>query len=240
MFSKKELTNLLFFDIETISTFKTYLEFSESNPRLAELFDEKMNKVLKDDDKMLSKQDRYFKKSSLYPEFSKILTISYGILKINEETGEYVKHVKNIIDIDESVVLTRFANVVNKMSEIHSNFKLSGHNIEGFDIPFLVKRMMINGITIPQRLQMHNLKPWEFPTLDTMKFWRFGSFEPTSLDVLCLVMGITSPKTTEVNNKLISELYYNGDEDSLTKIHEYCNKDVDAVMNLLIKFSTLG
>lgn len=239
MFQRKELENLLFIDIETVCGYKDYDSFKKSNTKLATLFDQKMDNVLKDDDLLLSKDDRYFKKSSLYPEFSKILTISYGIIKWNDELGTYEKTIKNIIDNNEKNVLQRFANVLNKMEESVPNFKYCGHNIDSFDIPFLIKRTLINGIKVPNKLKLHNLKPWEYPTLDTMKFWKSGSFEWTSLDVLCTVMEIPSPKTEEVNNKIISELYYSDDSDKLNKILNYCNNDVEAVMNLVIKFSEL-
>lgn len=237
MFSRKELTTLLFIDIETITLFKTFKEFSETKPALAKLFYDKMakqNKLEDDEDKT------YSKNSSLYPEFSKILTISYGLIKWNDELGGYEKTIKNLIDTDEKRLLQRFSNVVNKITENYPDFKFCGHNIDGFDIPFIIKRMLINDIILPKKLQIHNLKPWESPTVDTMKIWRFGSFEPTSLDILCNAFGIETPKSEEVNNKVISEIFYSDAEDKLTTILEYCNKDVDAVMNIMIKFSSLG
>lgn len=237
MFSRKELTTLLFIDIETITLFKTFKEFSEMNPALAKLFHDKMVKQ----NKLEDEEDKTFtKNSSLYPEFSKILTISYGLIKWNDELGGYEKTIKNLIDIDEKRLLQRFSNVVIKITENYPDFKFCGHNIDGFDIPFIIKRMLINDIILPKKLQIHNLKPWESPTVDTMKIWRFGSFEPTSLDILCNAFGIETPKSEEVNNKIISEIFYSDAEDKLTTILEYCNKDVDAVMNIMIKFSSLG
>jgi DNA polymerase elongation subunit (family B) len=240
MFQRKEIENLLFIDIETICKFKTYDEFVADNPKLASLFDLKMDTFLKNDDLDLSKDERYFKKSSLFPEFSKVLTISFGTLKWNDELGGYQKTIKNIIDRDESVVLSRFAAMLEAVDQKKPTIKFCGHNIDAFDIPFLIKRMLINNISIPKKLQLHNLKPWDYPTIDTMKFWKFGSFEWTSLDTVCTVMNIPSPKTDEVNNKVISELFYSQDPDALKKINEYCNNDVDAVMNLMVSFSRLG
>lgn len=236
MFSRKELTSLLFIDIETITLFKTFKEYSNKYPALAKLFMDKMVKQNKFEE---NEEITFSKHSSLYPEFSKILTISYGLIKWDNELGGYQKSIKNIIDKDEKKVLARFSAVINKIAENYTEFKFCGHNILGFDIPFIIKRMLINNIELPNKLQFHNLKPWESPCVDTMNIWRFGSFEPTSLDVLCHAMGIISPKSDDVNNKLISEIYYSDIEDNLTRILEYCNKDVDAVMNLMIKFSTL-
>jgi DNA polymerase elongation subunit (family B) len=239
MFSVDELEELLFIDIETVCRFKTYEEFVEDNSKLASLFDLRMDTFLKDDEKNMSKEERYFKKSSLFPEFSKILTISYGIVRYDKETGTYKKYVKNIIDKNEKVVLENFATMLNLATSKNKSLKFCGHNIDAFDIPFIIKRMLINGVKLPNKLILHRFKPWDFPTIDTMKIWKFGSFEWTSLDIVCTVMGVPSPKTEEVNNKVISDLYHSDDPDALNKIHKYCNDDVDAVINLMLKFSEL-
>jgi len=239
MFNTEEIQNLMFIDIETICTFNTYDEFIEDNPKLGKLFNLKMDTHLKEDEKNLSKEERYFKKSSLFPEFSKVLTISFGFLVWNPEESKYNKFIYNIIDRDEKVVLNKFVKTIDNIYKKKKDFKFCGHNIDAFDIPFLIKRLLINEIKLPYKLILHKFKPWEYPTIDTMKFWKFGSFEWTSLDTVCTVMNIPSPKTEEVNNKVISELYYSDDPDALKKIHEYCNNDVEAVMNLMIKFSEL-
>lgn len=237
MFSRKELTNLLFFDIETITEYRTYREFYLEKPKLARLFLDKMQKQNKigDEDPLSKEFDIVYRNNaSLYPEFSKILTISYGTIKWDEEKKSYNKVIKNLIEEDETTLLKKFIFVLNKVTEVFPEFKFCGHNIDGFDIPFLIKRILINKLIVPSKLHIYNLKPWESPTLDTMKVWRFGSFEPTSLDILCNSIGIVSPKTEEVNNKLISEIYYSEDKESLSKILEYCNKDVDAVIDIIL------
>jgi DNA polymerase elongation subunit (family B) len=239
MFTTQDLEELLFIDIETVCKYKTYEEFLTKEPKLASLFDVRMDSFLKEDEKSLSKEERYFKKSSLFPEFSKILTISFGIIRYDQETQTYKKYVNNIIDRDEKVVLEKFGAVLNKATLKNKSLKFCGHNIDAFDIPFIIKRMLINDIKLPNKLILHKFKPWDYPTIDTMKIWKFGSFEWTSLDTVCTVMGITSPKTEDVNNKIISELFYSDDPDSLNKIYKYCNDDVHAVMNLMLKFSVL-
>jgi uncharacterized protein YprB with RNaseH-like and TPR domain len=39
-----------------------------------------------------------------------------------------------------------------------------GHNAKEFDIPFLARRMIINNIAIPDKLNLFG-KPWEIPHL---------------------------------------------------------------------------
>jgi len=238
MLSKKELKSLLFIDIETITEFEFFSEFEESRPELSKLFIDKMIKKNNLDSNYTPDdlQICYRNNASLYPEFSKIITISYGMVKIDDDSKGYNKIIKNITDTNEVNILARFANVLNKIYESNSNLKLCGHNIEGFDIPFLIKRYIINLLELPKILHIFNLKPWESPIVDTMKIWRFGSFEPTSLDILCNVLNIESPKSVEVNNKIISNIYYNDNENGLDIISEYCTKDVDVLIDILHRF----
>jgi hypothetical protein len=56
--------------------------------------------------------------------------------------------------------------------------------------------MLINGLSVPDELHFHNKKPWEIPMQDTMDVWSFGAWQEgfTSLDLICGVLGIPSPK----------------------------------------------
>ena len=93
MFSRKELTSLLFLYIETITPFKTFKEFTKESPALAKLF---MDKMLKQNKFEENEEVTFSKHSSLYPEFSKVLTISYGLLKWDDELGGYQKSIKKM------------------------------------------------------------------------------------------------------------------------------------------------
>jgi hypothetical protein len=45
------------------------------------------------------------------------------------------------------------------------------HNAKEFDIPFLARRMIINQIALPDKLNLFGKKPWEIPHLR----WNYGS-----------------------------------------------------------------
>ena len=77
-----------------------------------------------------------------------------------------------------------------------------GHNIRGFDLPFLQARALHHGLlTLAQILGRLRLKPWEKRVLDTMDLWpRTGgerhAYRDTGmagtgkLDTICAVLGI--------------------------------------------------
>jgi len=72
--------------------------------------------------------------TGLDPLDSRIVCVSINEIGTNE--------IRTFIDIDEKKVLTDFWETVGK------NSKLIGFNSEGFDIPFLIKRSLINKIKI--------------------------------------------------------------------------------------------
>jgi DNA polymerase III epsilon subunit-like protein len=69
---------------------------------------------------------------------------------------------------------------------------LCGHNAKEFDIPFLARRMIINQIPIPDKLNLFG-KTMGDSTFDTLELWKFGDYKHyTSLKLMCKVLGILS------------------------------------------------
>jgi len=64
-----------------------------------------------------------------------------------------------------------------------------GHNIIGFDLPFLWKRCMVLGIQ-PPALFPRNPKPWSELVQDTMLLWDAQQRAGGSMDRICRLMGI--------------------------------------------------
>jgi len=63
---------------------------------------------------------------------------------------------------------------------------LYGHNAKEFDIPYIARRMIINQMAIPSKLNLFGKKPWEIPHLDTLELWKFGDYKHfTSLKLMC-------------------------------------------------------
>ena len=78
---------------------------------------------------------------------------------------------------------------------------LCAHNGKEFDFPYIARRMIIQGIELPAKLNLFNKKPWEVPHLDTMHLWRFGDYKHyTSLSLMAHVLGIPTPKDEDPIN----------------------------------------
>jgi uncharacterized protein YprB with RNaseH-like and TPR domain len=111
---------------------------------------------------------------------------------------------------------------------------LCGHNAKEFDIPYLSRRMMINGIKLPAMLDLAGKKPWEVPHLDTMELWKFGDYKNfTSLELLATLFGIPTPKD-DIEGSDVARVYYI--EKDLDRIVTYCQKDVLTVVQLILKY----
>jgi hypothetical protein len=97
--------------------------------------------------------------------------------------------------------------------------------------------MIVNGLILPGILDNAGKKPWEIKLLDTMDLWKFGDFKNyTSLDLLTSILGIPSPKD-DLDGSMIAGVYY-GEKD-LARIVRYCEKDVLAVAQVLLRFMNL-
>ena len=97
--------------------------------------------------------------------------------------------------------------------------------------------MLINGIDLPALLDVAGKKPWDVPFLDTMELWRFGDYKNyTSLKLLTHVFGIPSPKD-DIDGSQVAGVYWQ--EKNLPRIVRYCEKDVLAIAQLMLRYKGL-
>lgn len=223
------LDQLLLLDIETTPAAPAIEHLSED---MQQLWREKMAKtapVSGNDD------SAYVDRAGIYAEFGKIVCISAGFFSL--ENNRYQLRLKSFYNDDEAVVLSGFLELINKFYAKYPRFQFAGHNIKEFDIPFICRRSVIHQLSLPQPLQLHGFKPWEVPMLDTLQLWRFGDFKHyISLKLLTAVMGIDTPKD-DIDGSMVGKVYW--EEKDLERIAAYCQKDVLAVAQLLLKFKRL-
>jgi hypothetical protein len=93
---------------------------------------------------------------------------------------------------------------------------------------------LINAFALPDCLNNSGKKPWEINHLDTLEMWKFGDYKHyTSLDLLTHIFNVPSPKE-ELDGSMVAEVFYK--EKNLQKIINYCENDVIAVVQLLLKY----
>ncbi|TVR39415.1 MAG: 3'-5' exonuclease [Cryomorphaceae bacterium] len=215
---------ILFIDIETVPQYYT---FEELSPEMQQLWADKTRFFQQREEKT---PDEVYERAGVYAEFGKVVCISMGYL--HHTAGEKKFRVTSFSGKDERVLLEEFADLMSGRFS-GSNYLLCGHNIKEFDIPYLCRRMLVLGIPLPDLLDLSGKKPWEVPHLDTLELWKFGDYKHyTSLNLLTHIFGIPTPKD-DISGADVARVYY--EEDDLEKIVRYCEKDVLAVAQLLLR-----
>jgi DNA polymerase elongation subunit (family B) len=172
----------------------------------------------------------YNEKGGILAEFGKIICISVGMVR-DASTGKTIR-LKSFAHDDEETLLKQFKQLL----EDHYNTPyhvICGHNSKEFDIPYICRRMLINGIPLPGILDIAGKKPWEVNHLDTLELWKFGDYKAfTSLALLCHVFHIPTPKD-DISGADVARVYY--EENDLKRIRVYCEKDVVALIQLFLR-----
>lgn len=219
--------DILFLDIETVPQFENYKQLPEVDKLL-------WDKKAKNIDKEAENGENLYERAGIYAEFGKIICISSGL--IVNKNGERFFRVKSFYGDNEKELLESFADML-KLFGNRKNVSLCAHNGKEFDFPYIARRMLINGIELPNMLNVAGKKPWEVPFLDTMELWKFGDFKHyTSLNLLTHIFNIPSPKD-DIDGSQVAECYYV--QKDLQRIATYCEKDTLAVAQLFLRYNGL-
>ena len=218
------LNNVFAFDLETVPFFETFDDFLEHDPRGADLF---MKRAIR---RSSSNEiwngpipEVYQRNAALFPEFGKVVTIAFSYFDKTRKLS-----VKSIENDDEKEFLKWIVKLFNKVDE--TRWVLAGHNIKGFDIPFLFKKILSYGLNMPICLNTFGKKPWEINILDTMDIWKGTSWDSSSLDEVTYSLGLDSPKDVMFGAEVSNEYWKNK---NLKGIETYCKKDTIAVVKIL-------
>jgi DNA polymerase elongation subunit (family B) len=119
-----------------------------------------------------------------------------------------------------------------------STYVLCGHNAKEFDIPYVCRRAMVHGLSLPSQLMMRDKKPREIVHKDTMEMRKFGDYKSyTSLALLCEILDIPTPKD-DIDGSQVSSVYW--DDHNIDRIVHYCKKDVVATAKVYQKLTGMA
>lgn len=233
MLKNLNLVDVLVLDIETVSSHKNATDMSPAMQKLWALKAEQIQRRLPEEER-LPAEEAYPENAGVFAEFGKIVCISVGVFRKDKETGELHFYLKSYYDHDEKKLLLQFTDLIEKHYNNPRKHFICGHNIKEFDMPYTCRRMIVNGIPLPEAMDVAGKKPWELAHfLDTMALWKFGDFKNyTSLKVLCGLFDIPTPKD-DIDGSQVGKTYWN--EDDLDRIEVYCKKDVLATARVLLK-----
>jgi predicted PolB exonuclease-like 3'-5' exonuclease len=238
MYNREDFKNWLFIDTETVSATQNIDEYVKIlGDNAHDHWANKTKYIRQNDSTLVETHDKeiYQSHAALYPEFGKVIVITVGQVKFEDETP--VAKIRSIYGDDEAKVLQEFTQMMAKIFQTNGNVKLVGHNIKGFDLPYILKKCIVNGVPIPYKLQLQKMKPWENCLLDTSEIWKFGTYSGgASLSLICDLLQIPSPKENMYGGE-VTEAYWN--DNRLEDIKDYCESDVKATMNLMLKMSNM-
>jgi 3'-5' exonuclease len=227
MLDNIRIEDVLFIDIETVPAASSY---EHMEPIMQTLWDKKSKQFRAPD----QSAGNVYERAGIYSEFGKIICISVGLIK---EKNPFSLRLKSFYGDNEKSVLSDFTAMLSKFSKTNREVILCAHNGKEFDYPYIARRMIINGLIIPAILDNAGKKPWDIKLIDTMDLWKFGDYKNyTSLELLTSILGIKTPKD-DIDGSMVCGIYY-GEHDT-ERIARYCEKDVLAIAQVLLRFMNL-
>ncbi len=222
MLKRIKLDSILFLDIETVPL---YSEFSQLGETEKILWEQKTKYQRKEE----YSPEEFYDRAGIWAEFGKIICISVGYFVFKGDVRNFRVTTFHGKEID---LLNEFKTLL----ETHYNkpqHLLCAHNGKEFDFPFIARRMIINRIDIPYKLNLFGKKPWEVAHLDTLELWKFGDYKTyTSLKLMTYVLGVPSPKD-DIEGSEVCSVYYK--DHDIDRIIRYCEKDTIAVAQIILR-----
>ncbi|HSA83799.1 MAG TPA: ribonuclease H-like domain-containing protein [Patescibacteria group bacterium] len=196
----------LFFDIETIPS------ADEHRDNHVKILKKRKNMEALDDDGVHNM-------TALEGTFGRICSI--GIIK----EGPQGIIQKEVFSGDEKQMLKDFWKAGNGV------WRFVGHNIWGFDLPFIYKRSIIYGVR-PIMLPFARYR--NVPIYDTMMEWELWNMQNRQkLDTLAKVLGLPTSKD-EMDGSMVAEYFKQG---RIEEINKYCMKDVELTRKIYYKMT---
>lgn len=159
--------------------------------------------------------------------FGRIACISYAFddaEPVTRSTGPRLEH-------EASAIRDLFGALTGNDIQV----TIVGHNVAGFDVPFITRRAVQLGITLPPAHRWpRDPKPWDVTLHDTLGM-AVGGRDHISLDRLCFALGV--PGKGGFDGSMVHDAWQRGDHLLIAK---YCADDVRRVRAVHQKFIAAG
>jgi hypothetical protein len=221
------LEDLLVLDIETVPSTPHFQDLPDT---WKDLWVGKISKTVPENS---DPAETWQERAGIMAEFGRIICITAGYFQVDNPVATGFR-MKSFFGHDESAILGDFCDAVAKFAARRHNFQYTGHNVREFDMPWICRRILANRMILPATLDFSGRKPWEVNVVDTLQLWKFGDAKHySSLHLLTELLGVPAPKS-DLDGSKVAEVYYK-DKD-LPRIVSYCQQDVLAVANLILRF----
>jgi len=214
-------TNFFFFDIETTSKYGDFNTLKLNDPRGAELFIKKCDRMADFDEwKGKTVEELYVTKSPLLAEHGKIICLSFGMFK--DSTSD-TPIIRTLINDKEEVLMTEIKQLFDKVGK--SGKRICGYNVKNFDVPWIIRKLYKYDLEIPSIINVIDKKPWETGIIDLYSYF----VKYTSMDEVAYDLGIESSKNNLDGSKVHEYYWIKRDNQS---IMNYCEQDVRVLVDI--------
>lgn len=157
--------------------------------------------------------DEKLRSCGLAAETGEIICIGYAV---NDQPAKSIYG-------PEAEILEAFMHEINALITDKKMFPhLVGHNAIDFDIPYIYRRCIVNGVAMPSRFPKPiELKAWSDGITDTMTEWA-GIRGKISLDRLAKALGIDGK--SGIDGSMVWDMWKAG---QVKEICDYCKADVE-------------
>jgi len=197
----------------------------ERDLRLGYMRLEQQQRYLED---IAAEEERVYQLGSLNATSGRVLSIAVHIGPVPgfEIDGLTTNQSEHAFGIDEEGKEQGEAQALKDFLALMSDFDpecdlVIGHNIIGFDLPFIFQRCLANNIAVRPFVDLSDFHV--HAVFDTMRAWWLGGRNRVGLDDIAFALGIASSKTADVEGSRVFELYQAG---KLAEIREYNLNDV--------------
>ena len=175
-----------------------------------------------------AEEERSYQLGSLSSTSGRVLCIAVQVGPVAgmEFDGVQQTQSEHVFGIDaegneetEKYALTDFLNLLKEFDP--DTDEIVGHNILGFDLPFIFQRCLVHNIPVRRFVDLSEFNVRG--VFDTMHHWWLGAKRHVSLDDIAWSLGIESSKTAEAEGSKVFEMYQAG---KLAAIREYNLNDV--------------
>jgi hypothetical protein len=271
VFNPGSIYDMLFFNVKAVLIYPTLVELQKESPTLYDrwkyLSKSKYNLDMDAyhgtagamlDETMKYAQISYEEKAIFYPEFSRILAITYGTVR--SENGLPKRFLKRVANEDEYITIVTFMDILYGISSeaVQSSPPyfpiLCGHNIMTYDIPLLIKRFLFHKDKFKEFKrkdnpnELNNLlplilkkclsaKPWEGKIVDTVNVWKFNGNDYSPLMLIAEHLGLKKTVDLDALSDL-SKKYWDMEESKPQEALEYVALQSATQTNLVIQLMT--
>lgn len=152
--------------------------------------------------------------------------VAIGIYNVSGDASQFIVLDATADGCDESGIINSWWSIVRRC--IASNVPMAGHNIFGFDLPFLVQRSWILGIDVPVAAVDISSKwtNWHRCFVDTMKMWQLGTSCKSNFDLVGKLLG-TGGKSAGDHGAMFHELIKTDRDAAIAYLENDCRQPAE-------------